>query len=167
MGHRPSLSDSWVVRIVNITQEERDLIELAISKLEKQDGVPHCASAVRRLLFLSERTGWMTEENLDDLVQTIYEPNPEWNDEMKARHFRHIKMALQMDPEALNEDVKEIFKREREMRAQKESLSPAQWVDVYYFARSVELPEFIERVQTVFDAAGERLRIAQEHDGEI
>jgi hypothetical protein len=164
MGHCASLSDSWVVRIVNITQEERDLIELAISNLEKQDGIQHCANAVRRLLFLSERTGWITEENLDDLVRTIYEPNPEWNEEMKARHFRHIKMALQMDPEALNEDVKEIFKREREMRAQKESLSPTQWVDVYYFARSVELPEFIERVQTVFDAAGERLRIEAKHD---
>lgn len=46
-------------------------------------------------------------------------------------------------------------------------LSPAQWVDVYYFARSADLPEFIERAQKVFDDAGERLKIAEEHDGEI
>lgn len=149
---------------MNITQEDRDLIELAISNLEKQGGVQHYADAVRRLLFISERKSWLSEENLDELIRTIYEPNQEWNDEMKARHFRHIKMALQMDPEALNEDVKEIFKREREMRAEKESLSPAKWVDVYYFARSVDLPEFIERVQKVFDDAGERLKIAEEHD---
>ena len=46
-------------------------------------------------------------------------------------------------------------------------LSPAQWVDVYYFARSVDLPDFIERAQKVFNDAGERLKVAEEHDGEI
>lgn len=30
-------------------------------------------------------------------------------------------------------------------------LSPAQWVDVYYFARAVELPEFLTRAQEVFE----------------
>lgn len=30
-------------------------------------------------------------------------------------------------------------------------LSPAQWADVYYFARAVELPEFIARAQEVFE----------------
>lgn len=33
------------------------------------------------------------------------------------------------------------------------SLSPSQWADVYYFARAVELPEFIARAQKVFAEA--------------
>jgi len=32
-------------------------------------------------------------------------------------------------------------------------LSPSQWADVYYFARAVELPEFIARAQEVFEKA--------------
>jgi hypothetical protein len=31
------------------------------------------------------------------------------------------------------------------------TLGPAQWADVYYFARAVELPEFISRAQEVFE----------------
>jgi hypothetical protein len=31
------------------------------------------------------------------------------------------------------------------------TLSPAQWADVYYFARAVELPEFLTRAQEVFE----------------
>jgi hypothetical protein len=30
-------------------------------------------------------------------------------------------------------------------------LSPSQWADVYYYARAVELPEFIARAQEVFE----------------
>jgi hypothetical protein len=30
-------------------------------------------------------------------------------------------------------------------------LSPAQWADVYYFARSAELPEFLSRAQEIFE----------------
>jgi hypothetical protein len=32
------------------------------------------------------------------------------------------------------------------------ALTPAQWVDVYYFARATDIREFVERAQTVFDA---------------
>jgi hypothetical protein len=31
------------------------------------------------------------------------------------------------------------------------TLSPAQWADVYYFARASELPEFLVRAQEVFE----------------
>jgi hypothetical protein len=30
-------------------------------------------------------------------------------------------------------------------------LSPAQWADVYYFARAADLPEFLARAQEVFE----------------
>jgi hypothetical protein len=32
-------------------------------------------------------------------------------------------------------------------------LSPAQWADVYYFARAADLPEFLARAQEVFEKA--------------
>lgn len=32
------------------------------------------------------------------------------------------------------------------------AVTPAQWCDIYYFARAVEIDEFIRRAQAVFDA---------------
>jgi hypothetical protein len=34
-------------------------------------------------------------------------------------------------------------------------LSPAQWADVYYFARAADLPEFLARAQEVFEKGKE------------
>jgi hypothetical protein len=33
------------------------------------------------------------------------------------------------------------------------TITPAQWADVYYFARASEIGEFVTRAQEVFDAA--------------
>jgi hypothetical protein len=40
-----------------------------------------------------------------------------------------------------------------EQAAEAVTITPAQWADVYYFARASEIGEFVTRAQEVFDAA--------------
>jgi hypothetical protein len=99
-----------------LTTIDRDLIELAISNLEKQDGVQHYADAVRSLLAYADSLPvarirpWLDEDLIEKIVAFLYPPREEWDEKTKVRHRAHLKLALTMSHEALNEDVKRIFK---------------------------------------------------------
>jgi hypothetical protein len=97
----------------------RDLIELAISNLEKQGGVQHLADAIRELLgecimlsILKNRCA-LTDENLDMLVKVSYPPNPNWTPEVTERHFHHIRMALAASPEEWNKDIGVLLRKNK------------------------------------------------------
>lgn len=91
----------------------RSLINEAAGKLQ-DIGATQEANEVIQLLAKYEGTRvkhWLDEDLIEELVRMKYPPSPEWSDEIKARHFRHIKLALQLDHEALNEDIRDILKR--------------------------------------------------------
>lgn len=98
-----------------LTDMDRDLIKLAISNLEKQGGVQHYADAVRNLLAYVESLPptqikpWLDEDLIEQIVTFLYPPREEWDEATKARHLSHLKLALTLNHEALQEDVKRIF----------------------------------------------------------
>jgi hypothetical protein len=100
-----------------MSENDRDLIELAISNLEKQGGVQHYADAVRNLLAYVESLPpaqikpWLDEDLIEQIVTFLYPPREEWDETTKARHRSHLKLALTINHEALQEDVKRIFKK--------------------------------------------------------
>lgn len=69
------------------------------------------ARAVQDLLDKSKviQTCYVSDENLEGIVRTLYPPDPEWTEEMKERHYRHLRCAIAINPSALNEDLKEIL----------------------------------------------------------
>jgi hypothetical protein len=105
-----------VVRAVEMTTD-RGLIELAISNLEKQGGVQHYADAVPNLLAYVESLPparikpWLDDDLIEQIVAFLYPPREDWDEETKARHRSHLKLALTLNHEALQEDVKRIFQK--------------------------------------------------------
>jgi hypothetical protein len=103
--------------VVKLTNIDRDLIELAISNLEKQGGVQHYADAVRNLLAYVESLPapkikpWLDEDLIEQIVKFLYPPREDWDEETKARHRSHLKIALTLNHEVLQEDVKRIFEK--------------------------------------------------------
>jgi hypothetical protein len=89
----------------------RQLIDEAAGKLQ-DIGATREANEVIMLLAKYESTfykPWLDDDVIDQLVTVLYPPDPKWTDEIKARHFRHLKLALTISSEALNEDVRTIL----------------------------------------------------------
>ncbi len=89
------------------------VIRHAIEKLHEHDEGP-CADGLTKILgqlAAPPKSCWVTDENIDGIVRALYPPNPAWPEEMKERHFRLLKCALEVSPEALNHDVREVLKR--------------------------------------------------------
>lgn len=96
-----------------MSEISRQLINEAAGKLQ-DIGATQEANEVIQLLAKYESTRrrpWLQEDILDQMVRILYPPNDDWTDELKERHFRYLKLALSIDQDALNEDVKQILKQ--------------------------------------------------------
>jgi hypothetical protein len=103
----------WSIQVNDIS---RQLINEAAGKLQDIGAISE-ANEVIRLLAKYEGTfykPWLDECLIEQMVKLLYPPDPKWTDEIKARHFRHLKLALTISHEALNEDVRRLFKMQNE-----------------------------------------------------
>jgi hypothetical protein len=103
----------WEKQVSDIS---RHLINEAAGKLQ-DIGATQEANEVSKLLEKYETTfykPWLDDEVIEKIVTFLYPPDPNWTEEVKTRHQRHLKLALTINHEALNEDVKRIFKMENE-----------------------------------------------------
>jgi hypothetical protein len=88
--------------------------------------VQHYADAVRELLAYADSCvsepapppsvikPWIYESIIEGIVDALYPAPKEWSDEVKARHRSHLKLALMLNHEALNEDVRRLLERVKE-----------------------------------------------------
>jgi hypothetical protein len=100
------------VREKQVNDISRKLINEAAGKLQ-DIGATQEANEVIQLLAKYEALRirhCFDEDLIEQIVRLRFPPNPEWSDEMKNRHFHHLKIALQLDHEVLNENIRKVLK---------------------------------------------------------
>jgi hypothetical protein len=104
-----------MVREKQVNDISRKLINEAAGKLQ-DIGAMQEANEVIQLLAKYEALRirpCFDEDLIEQIVRLRFPPNPEWSDELQNRHLRHMKLAFQLDHEALNEELRIALKMVR------------------------------------------------------
>jgi hypothetical protein len=101
-----------MVREKQVNDISRKLINEAAGKLQ-DIGATQEANEVIQLMSKYEASRFqhcLADDVIEQIVNLRFPPTPEWSDELQSRHMRHMKLAFQLDHEALNEELRIALK---------------------------------------------------------